>query len=178
MPNRHLHANSDPSLTEERFEQIAELMDDEDAEVERDLATEEMYDTQHGDGHTYNPQQAWEQGLTYTPPDDPPILPSDDPQGADIAAGFAPSLEESNPDSEMLPSELNRNDVAVQDTIYRALRLNSETAELTTVSVRVHNGSVVLLGTVPTERDIALVDEIVVELDGVDNLDNRLEVAA
>jgi hypothetical protein len=64
---------------------------DSDDEWEEELAEGTLYDTQHTDGSTHNPEEAWEQGLVYIPPEDPPVLPSDEQQGVEIAAGFAPS---------------------------------------------------------------------------------------
>ena len=47
------------------------------------------------DGETDDPYVASQEGLTYIPPTDPPFVPSDDPQGIEIAAGTgASSLEE------------------------------------------------------------------------------------
>lgn len=178
MASRQIHTNSDPSVTDESFEEAAVLIDEDDAEMERDLATEEYFDTQHGDGHTYNPQQASEQGLTYTPPSDPPVLPSEDLQNAEIATGYSQSMEASSPDEESLPSRVDNNDLELQNDVYEALRNNSETAHLTNVAVRADDGIVTLLGTVPSDDDIALVTDIITDLDGVIEVRNRLSVEA
>ena len=155
----------------------AEKKEAADANIAADLADEQYFKTKDSEGHTYNPQQAWEQGLTYTPPTDPPVLPSeDDPQGAEVAAGFAPSMEESNPTSEILPPNVDNNDLDLRDDIYLALRNNSETGHLTNVKVQVYQGLVNLLGTVFDEDDISLVHDIVQELDGVVSIKNNLQV--
>jgi hypothetical protein len=39
------------------------------------------------EGETDDPIAATEEGLTYVPPVDPPTIPSEDPQGLDVAAG-------------------------------------------------------------------------------------------
>jgi hypothetical protein len=173
---RTIFDNSDPAQDDESFEEAAALLGDEESELERDLATEELYDTQHGDGHTYNPQQAWEQGLTYTPPHDPATQPSDDLQDAEFAAGFGTSVEDSGADEEVLPSNVDNNDDELQNDVYLILRNNSETADLTDITVRVRDGVVTLLGTVPTDTDIALVDEIVWDIDGVLEVENQLDI--
>jgi hypothetical protein len=175
--SRQIHTNSDPSVTDESFEEASVILDEADVEMERDLATEELFDTQHGDGHTYNPEQAQEQGLTWTPPDDPPVLPSDDPQGAEIATGYAQSMEASRPDEEELPDDgIDNIDTELQNDVYEALRNNSETMDLGNVAVRVRDGIVTLLGTVPADNDIALIEEIVRDLDGVVDVRSRLDV--
>ncbi|MGH2543686.1 MAG: BON domain-containing protein [Ardenticatenaceae bacterium] len=175
MPNRQILDNSDPGLSEESFEESAELLNEEELELERDLATEEMFDTQHGDGHTYNPQQAWEQGLTYTPPTDPPVVPGDDRQGADIAAGFAMSMEDTSPDEEVLPERVDNNDDELANDIYTALRNNSETAHLTEITVRVRDGVVTLLGTVPGDEDLPMIDSVLSDMEGIEEVRWRLD---
>ena len=152
----------------------AEKAEAEDLDVERELANEEHFDTQHSDGHTLNPHLAQEQGLTYTPPTDPPVQASDDPQGAEIAAGFAPSMEDTNPDAEILPATVDNNDLDLLDDIYVALRYNSETAHLNNIKVQVKDGVVNLLGTVSSEEDIVQVYEVVNRLAGVVRIKNNL----
>lgn len=145
-----------------------ERIEADDVDIEEDLAPEQVFDTQHGAGHTYNPQHAADQGLTYTPPTDPPVVPSrDDPQGAEIAAGFAPSLEESGPDVRDLPSQVENNDPDLQEDIHQMLRYNSETAHLKDIQVQVVRGVVTLRGTVLNENDIGVLYDIVNDLEGV-----------
>jgi osmotically-inducible protein OsmY len=154
----------------------AEKQEAADADIAADLADEQHFKTKDSDGHTYNPHQASEQGLTYTPPSDPPTLPSeDDPQGAEMAAGFAPSMEASDPDVERLPDRVDDNDLDLRDDVYTALRLNSETFHLTRVKVQVDQGVINLLGTVPTEDDINRIYDIVRGLNGVVAIKNNLQ---
>jgi hypothetical protein len=155
---------------------MAEKREAADADVEGELAEGEMFKTKHREGHTYDPHQAWEQGLTYTPPTDPPTLPSDDePQGVEIATGFAPSMESSDPDVERMPSEVDNSDLDLRDDVVLALRNNSETANLERIKVQVDGGVVNLLGVVPTEDDIGRAHNIVRELDGVVAVRNNLQ---
>lgn len=144
------------------------------AEEETDLG--DLIDTQHTDGSTGNVQLAMDQGLVYTPPDDPPVVPSDDLQGAEIGAGFASSMEETNLDVENLPERVDNNDSDLEDNVRDALRYNSETTNLDDVRVYVRNGIVYLRGTVETDEDIAIVDELVRDIEGVVDVDNALDV--
>jgi hypothetical protein len=158
-------------------ENLLEKKEAEDTAIDPDLAEKDIYKTQRGEGHTYNPHLAWDQGLTYTPPTDPPTLPSeDDLQGVEIAAGFSPSMEDTDPGVEDLPATVDNNDLDLLDDIYTALRYNSETAHLTHVKIQVDDGLVSLLGTVDTEDDIWRVHEIVADLDEVIAIINNLEV--
>lgn len=151
-------------------------IEEEDVDVEEELAQEEIFDTQKGEGHTYNPQQAADQGLTYTPPSDPATVPSDDLQGAEVAAGFAPSMEDSDPDQERLPDRIDDQDLDLQEDVYQALRYNSETAHLSDTRVLVREGVVSLFGTVPSEDDLGRIYSVVSELDGVVRVVNHLQV--
>lgn len=178
---------ADPELTDLPAGQEEELPEDievslEELEVEtgdadEDLAVEDQFDTQHTDGHTYNPWLAADQGLTYTPPTDPPTVASDTRgEGIEIGAGFSPSMEESNPDEEILPEDVDNQALDLEEDVLVALRYNSETGHLDNVRVYAENGVVSLFGTVPTEDDLARVYEIVYELEGVREVRNHMDV--
>lgn len=138
----------------------------------------EIVDTQDDAGRTYQPQKAVEEGLSYTPPRDPATVPSkEDPQGSEIAAGFAPSMEDAQPNVRDVPPTIDEADLAIEQKIGVVLRYDSETAHLTDVSPLVTHGVVSLYGTVPTRGDLGHVYEIVSKVDGVERVINHLEVA-
>jgi len=143
----------------------------EEVRTERDL---QAIDTAHTDGSTTNPHQAQEQGLVYSPPSDPPVLPSDDPQGARIAAGFADSMEAVDPNALDLPDRVDNQDLDLEQDIQTALRNNSETAHLSDVDAEVHNGVAFLRGTVASADDIPRVDHIISGLEGIYEVSNQL----
>lgn len=158
-------------------ERHIESLEEIRAEEDRDLEKETLRDTQHSDGHTFNPYHAQDQGLTYTPPTDPPVIPSqEDPQGAEIAAGFATSMEGTEPNVRALPPEIADNDLTLQDNIYEVLRKNSETTHLTDLKVCVRDGVAHLQGTVLGRDDIARVYDIVNSLEGVVDVRSDLTV--
>jgi len=129
-------------------------------------------------GRTFQPRKAVEEGLSYTPPRDPPTVPShDDPQRSEVAAGFAASMEDTDPDVRILPDRVDSGDLEIQEDITLALRYNSETTHLTDVSALVSQGIVRLHGTVPSEDDISQVYDIVSNLEGVVRVISQLEVA-
>jgi hypothetical protein len=143
-----------------------------------DSDVKEIMGTQRGTGRTYQPQKAVEEGLSYTPPRDPPTVPSDnDLQGSEVAAGFAPSMEDTDPDVRILPDRIDGTDLEMQEDVALALRYNSETAHLTDVSVLVDGGVVKLYGTVSSEDDIGRVYTIVSALEGVIRVVSHLEIA-
>jgi hypothetical protein len=157
-------------------EQLLRIRPD-DVDFEEDLTTERAFDTKQSEGHTFDPWKAEDQGLTYTPPSDPPIVPSeDDPQGAEIAAGFAPSMEAAGAEVEDLPERVDNQSLDLEEDIYEALRYNSETRHLQDVRVHVHSGIVSLFGSVPSDQDLAQVYNVVSGLKGVVRVQNEIEV--
>jgi hypothetical protein len=166
----------DPSISDDLLDEQAMLLDDEEAELYHDLAEEEAYDTAHSDGHTYNPQVAWEQGLTYTPPEDPPVIPADNWEGIEIAAGYATSMEDTVPDDEIDDSGEPITDAELEERVANALRMNGETMDLTNVRVRVEDGVAILIGSVPNDMDESLVADVVADIDGIDDVESRLDI--
>lgn len=173
----------DEGLTVEGSDVIIDREDYDEDELQHDRPDWEedlaesgtSYNTQYTDGHTYDPDLAWDQGLTYTPPTDPPIIVSNDLEGVEIAAGFAPSMEDTDPDVEDLPPHVDNNAYDLQEDVYLALLNNSETSNLANqITINVVDSVVVLEGVVPDDQDIALIDEIVNDLNGVDSVENRL----
>ena len=161
----------DEPIEEVSLEELEEL---EEA-ARRDLESDEIYDTQHTDGSTTNPEQAEEQGLVYIPPDDPPVLPSDDLQGVEIAAGFSDSLDGEDPRAGRLPTRLLGNDEDLEELVMAALAKNSETSTMTAVRVAAQDGVIHLYGVVDTDEEIAIVDQLVRDLAGVDDVVNHLD---
>ena len=62
-----------------------------------------------------------------------------------VATGFAPSMEEANPDVRVLPDRVDNQDLDLEDDIRTVLRNNSETGHLADVQVarRERRGSLV-----------------------------------
>jgi len=162
---------TEPPVVEVSFEEILELQDELDGEDEMG----DLYDTADTDGSTDNVQLAMDQGLVYNPPNDPPVVPSDDLQGIEIAAGFASSIEDDF-ETRDLPESLDEVDSDVESDLRKALRHNSETTHLDDVRIYVRNGIAYLRGTVDHEEDSDIVEEFIRDLDVVDDVQNELEV--
>jgi hypothetical protein len=165
------------ALVEVSLEELEEI--EEQNRRERELTTDGPVDTQHSDGSAYYPEIADEQGLVYTPPTDPPVLPSADPQDIELAAGWSKSLEDADdPRGEDILAQLSGSDYDLQEKIYAALAKHSETNTLIDIQVEVRNGVVYLYGRVPTLLDTDLVENVIRDIDGVVDVEERLEVAA
>jgi translation elongation factor EF-1beta len=163
----------DPNVEVYSLEELEEMADERRRDVEADGLVDDFF----ADGSTSNPQLAWEEGLVYDPPSDPPVLASDNAQGVEIAAGFAPSMEEANPDVEDLPDHVDNQDWDLKEDVETMLRDNSETSDLDNIHVAVRNGVVRLRGTVPLEDDVSIVERIVRDMDGVEDVVNQLRQA-
>lgn len=161
----------DEPLEEVSLEELEEI----EAALQRDLESDQIYDTQHTDGSTTNPEQAEEQGLVYIPPDDPPVIPSDDWQGVEIAAGFGDSLYGEDPRAEELPAQLWGNDEELEELVMAALKRNSETSTMTDIRVAAQDGVVHLYGVVASDEEAAIVDQLVRDLEEVDEVVNHLD---
>lgn len=157
-----------------------EALEERLAEEERDAEFDEdgPVDTQHGDGTAYYPLKAQQQGLVYVPPDDPPILPSDDPQGIEIAAGFAKESQFEDPRGEDVPERLAGGDWDLQARIESVLHKSSLTNQMTEVWVEVEDGIVYLSGKVETLDDIDVVCSVVQQIDGVVDVEEELIVTS
>ena len=164
---------TDPPVVEVSFEELLELQDELDDE---DTSWCDLIDTAHTDGSTDNVHLAMDQGLVYTPPHDPPVIPSDHPEGIEIAAGFATSMEDTELEAEVHPKRVEDNDADLEEKIRNALRYNSETTTLDNVRVYVRNGIAHLRGTVETDQDSETVEDLVLDIDGVLDVENELEV--
>jgi hypothetical protein len=164
---------TEPPVVEVSFEEILELQDELDDE---DTTMGDLIDTAHSDGSTDNVQLSMDQGLVYEPPYDPPVIPSDDLQGVEIAAGFASSMEDTDLDVEDFPDRVDDNDSDLEEQVRTAIRYNSETTILDNIRVYVRNGIVYLRGTVDTDDDADRVEELVLDIDGVMDVENELEV--
>ena len=164
---------ADTPIEEVSLEELEELAE----EYRRAAEAGSLIDTAHTDGSTSDPHEAQDQGLVYEPPLDPPVLPSDDFQNVRIAAGFASSMEEHGPNVADVPDRVDGNDEDILADVFTMLRNNGETSHLEDVKVAVRAGVVHLRGTVFSDDDIAIVDEMIRDMDGVVDVDNQLEVA-
>jgi hypothetical protein len=165
--------DNDTHLT---FRDLPVSVEEEYADPDRNLVPE-RFSAQNGIGQTYNAQRAAAQGLSYTPPADPPtILNEDDPQGVEIAAGFAHCMDDTDPGVRILPERVADSDLGIQRDVFLELRCSGETSHLTNVTALVNRGVVSLFGTVRSEGDIALAYRIVSGLEGVVRVISHLEV--
>jgi hypothetical protein len=164
----------------EEIEEGFGVIDSEMQEFERDLEDEYTIRTQHTDGSTWDPSETMSethnQGLVYTPPDDPPILPGDS-DGLQMGVGFGPSAIETNPDVLDLPEEVDNQNWDLVEDIGEMMRMSSHLHHLDDIHIEVENGVVTVRGTVETMDDLGLVESFISDMPGVVNVISEVELS-
>jgi hypothetical protein len=145
----------------------------EPAEQNLDLLTERELRT----GETSNPDVAAEEGLTYVPPIDPPVVPSETSrEGAEIAAGFGVSALDEQYDEDHNASVLPGED-EMTARIREALLADSSTTEYAEhLAIATRGGRVVVRGVVEDVDDSDNVIAVIERLDGVVEVIDELQV--
>ncbi|MEJ7749441.1 MAG: hypothetical protein WKF56_09065 [Candidatus Limnocylindrales bacterium] len=125
------------------------------------------------DGETDDYGVAAQEGYTYVPPSDPPIVPSqDDPQGAEIAAGMGSSAlddpydEDHRTTEDLIGGDLN-------ERIHDALRADAATSVLNARLVIATRGSTAIVRGVVDDIDDA--DNVVAVIERVEGIEEVLD---
>jgi hypothetical protein len=179
-------------LTTEEVDTLGQLTDTEiyegelEAGVSDDLPgqpaednLETLTELELRDGETADPNVAAEEGLTWVPPIDPPVIAdAEDPQGAVVAAGFGTDANaepyDADHHSELLPA-----DDEFGERIREALRADSASSRYAdTIFIGTRGGSVVVRGTVEDVEDTDNVAAVISNVTGVTEVVDELEVAA
>jgi hypothetical protein len=129
------------------------------------------------EGETDNPDVAAEEGLTYVPPIDPPVIPDpDDPQGVQIAAGFGTTALDEPFDADH-HSETLSNDDEFAERVREALRADATTsAYAESLAIGTRDGTVAVRGVVDDIDDTDNVVEVIGRVTGVVEVLDELEV--
>ena len=146
--------------------------------AEGDQPLESLTGLELREGETDNPDVAAEEGYTWVPPSDPPIVPSDDPQDAQVAAGFGSS----SMDEPFDVDHMSTNDFAddsMGELIREAIRSDAATtAYADQVAIGTRGGVVALRGVVDDVEDTDNLIEVVSRVNGVVEVIDELEVRA
>ncbi len=127
-------------------------------------------------GETDNPDEAAEEGLTYVPPSDPPVVGTQDDGDPRIAAGFGSTADDEPFDADHHGDALPAED-EVTSRVREALLANASTSSYADALTLDSEGGVVLVsGTVSDLDDETNVLEVVSSVDGVADIENRIRV--
>lgn len=129
-------------------------------------------------GETDDANVAAEEGMTYVPPIDPPVIPSDDPQGIDVAAGFGSSALDEPYDRDHRAEALTAED-DMSARVREALRADSLTSRYAdSVVIGTRGGVVALRGVVDDVDDTDHMAAVAARVSGVAEVIDELEVRA
>jgi hypothetical protein len=165
--------------TERSFNDTAQYEGEAEIDPTGDQAVriEDLADQELRVGETDDPNIAAEEGLTYVPPTDPPVVPDmDDPQGVRIAAGIGSSAEDGPYDSSHRAEELTSDD-DFEERIREALRADAATsAYAETLAIGTRDGVVAVRGVVDDIDDTDMIVEVITRVTGVTEVRDELEV--
>ena len=120
---------------------------------------------------------AAEEGLAWIPPSDPPVVPSSDPQGIAVAAGFASSARDEPYDTDHHQAPLSNEDEMTQ-RVREALRADAATTEYADrVEIETDGDRVILRGVVVDLEDDDNLVAVASTVTGVAEVVDHLEVA-
>ena len=138
---------------------------------------EMLLEQEFRDGETDDPEEAAEEGMTYVPPVDPPVVPGAGGQ-PDVAAGFGTTADDE-------PFDADHHDAALYvadertERVLEALASHAATSGLVDrLSVETIGGRTVISGTVDDLEDEDEVLAVASDVDGVDEVVSRIEVSS
>ena len=171
----------DAYFTEDEIEHSGELTETElDQGIsDRAIALEGLADDELREGETDDPEVATEEGLTWVPPIDPPVVADEeDPQGVRIAAGFGVEATEDPFDADHEDELLTAGD-ELDERIRDALRADAATSRYADSLIIGRRGGVVIVrGVVDDIEDSDNVADVISEVPGVNDVVDETEVAA
>jgi BON domain-containing protein len=151
-------------------------------DIEPDVAHyESLADDEARAGETDNPDEAAEEGLTWIPPTDPPVVPGLDADGATsavVAAGFGTTAEDEPFDADHHGELLYASDERTA-RVEEALRADARTSSVADrIEVDVDGGRALLTGSVEDLEDEDAAIAVAEEVSGVLEVVSRLDIAA
>jgi hypothetical protein len=129
-------------------------------------------------GETDNPDVAAEEGLTYVPPTDPPVIPSDDEEGLAVAAGFGGTALDEPYDADHHSGALSVDD-EIAERVRDALRADAATSVFADrIVIGTLGDRVVLRGQVEDLVDAENAAAVAQRAEGVSEVVDEIEVRA
>jgi len=171
----------DAYFTEDQIEHSGETTDTElyEGDTEKPIALEGLADDELREGETDDPEVAAEEGLTWVPPIDPPVVAdADDPDGFRTAAGYGVEAAEDPFDADHEDELLTAGD-ELDERIRDALRADAATSRYADSLIIGRRGGVVIVrGVVDDIDDSDNVAEVIGNVPGVNDVVDETEVAA
>lgn len=148
-----------------------------DADRPEDIETIEMLtELELREGETDDAMEAAEEGLTYVPPVDPPTVPSDSLEHAEIASGMGTSALDEPYDADHHSSFLPLDD-EVAGRVREAIRADSSTTQyVNQIAIEARDGVVTLRGLVDDLTDSDNLLAVAEYVQGVEEVVDELRV--
>jgi hypothetical protein len=175
------------AISADRVDDLGEITDTDEyqgepeAGVHDDLpgdpeSLEMLTELELRDGETDDAAVASDEGLTYVPPIDPPTVPSDNLEGAEVASGFGVSAIDEPYDRDHHDSfELGDDEMAAR--VYEAIRADSATTQYAeAVVISAVGGVVTLRGEVADLEDSDNLLAVAGYVEGVVEVVDKLRV--
>jgi hypothetical protein len=141
------------------------------------VSLDALVDSDLREGETDNPLVAIEEGMTYVAPSDPPVIPSDDPQGADIGAGTGTSAIDEPYDDDHQDGELDA-ESELSARVREAIRADAATsAYADRIIVATIGSTAILRGVVDDLSDGDELASVAARVAGIEDVRDETEVA-
>jgi hypothetical protein len=128
-------------------------------------------------GETDDPTVATEEGLTYIPPTDPPVVPGEGDEDLAIAAGFGTTSRDEPYDEDHAATLLADED-ELSARVREAIRADAATTQYADeIDIESAGGVVLLRGVVDDIEDTDSLAEVASAVDGVSEVRDELTVA-
>jgi hypothetical protein len=138
---------------------------------------EVLTETELRDGETDDPGEAAEEGFTYVPPVDPPVVLGEDGM-PEIAAGFGTTAHDEPFDADHHDAALYSEDERTE-RVREALLSHAATSTLVDrLSFETVGSRIVVAGSLDDLDDEDQVLEVISEVDGITDIVNRIEIDA
>lgn len=142
------------------------------------VSLDALVDSDLREGETDNPLVAIEEGMTYIAPSDPPVVPSDDPQGIGIAAGTGTSAIDEPYDDDHGDGELDA-ESDLSGRIREAIRADAATtAYADRILIATIGSTAILRGVVDDLADGDELAAVAERVAGIDEVLDETEVAS
>ena len=169
-------------LTEDELDEGDEVSDTAMYEGEADSSAEgsleSLTELELRAGETNNADIAAEEGLTWVPPVDPPVIPSDSPEGIEIAAGFGTTGLDGQIDEDHRAEYLTDED-SMSARVREALRADAATSRYADyLAIANASGVIAIRGVVDDIEDTDNVLEVAGRVSGVRDVIDEMDVRA
>jgi len=140
------------------------------------LSLEGLTDAELRSGETTDPLVAIEEGEVWIAPSDPPVVPSDDPEGIAIAAGAGVSAEDDPYDDSHRSGDLDA-EGSLNSRVREALRADASTSALADrLEIAIVGSTAIIRGPVDGIEDTDAIIEVASRVAGVADVRDETEI--